>query len=72
VLTQNGFIYNRVKDASDRIIWKCALSDSHKCSAVFATNKVLRVIDNQRNQHSHDKSAFELLKSRMKRNLKTE
>lgn len=66
VLTQNGFIYNRLKDVSDRIFWKCALSASHKCSAVFATNKVLRVIDSQKNQHTHDKAAYESLKSRMK------
>ena len=66
VLTQNGFIYNRMKDVSDRIFWKCALSTTHKCNAIFATNKVLRVIDSQKNQHTHDKAAYESLKSRMK------
>lgn len=62
VLTQNGYIYNRMKDASDRIYWKCALSITNKCTAVFSTNKMLRVIDNQKNKHSHDKSAYEALK----------
>lgn len=62
MLTQNGFIYSRVRDIADRIFWKCALSSSHKCSAVFATNKFLRVLDNQRNIHNHAKSAYDSFK----------
>lgn len=62
VLTQNGFLYNRIDETSDRIFWKCALSASVTCPAVFTTNMMLRVIDGRKNKHSHDKSAYESLK----------
>lgn len=63
VLSQGGFIFNRVKDMADRIFWKCALNSSHKCSAVFTTNKFLRVLNNQQNHHNHDKKAYETMKN---------
>lgn len=62
VLTQNGFIYHRLKETSDRIFWRCAFSADNKCLATYVTNKTLRVIDNQQNKHTHDKSDYESLK----------
>lgn len=59
VLTQNGYIYNRLTETADKVVWKCALN---KCMATFTTNRMLRVIDNQKNKHAHDKNAYEPLK----------
>lgn len=70
VLTHNGFIYIRLKETSDRIFWKCALSTTDKCTATHVTNKMLRVIDNDKNQHSHDKGAYETLKRSMQQSRK--
>lgn len=65
MLTQNGYMYNRVRDIADRIFWKCALNATHGCNAVFATNKFLRVLDNQRNNHNHSKNAFDEFKKKI-------
>ena len=67
ILTQNGFIYNRIKDDGNHIIWKCALAATKKCSATVITNKMLRTIENKRNVHSHDKSAFEFYKKNIQK-----
>jgi hypothetical protein len=67
VLSQNGFLFNRVKDMADRIFWKCALNSSHKCNAVFTTNKFLRVLNNQSNHHNHDKKAYSSIKQENQR-----
>lgn len=67
ILTQNGFIYNRIKESENNIVWKCALSDTKKCSATVVTNKMLRTIENKRNIHTHDKSAFELYRKNIRK-----
>lgn len=69
-LTHKGFIFSRMQETVDRIFWKCTLCTSNKCDAIYVTNKMLRTLDNTRNNHSHDKSAYELFKRRIQQTRK--